>query len=99
MAKEEVKILGAWSSPFVMRPRIALNLKGVKYEFLEEVLGAKSELLLKLNPVYKKIPVMIHNEKTVNESMIIVVGDAQDARLVSFSHAVILLNNCGLVIM
>ncbi|XP_020243719.1 glutathione S-transferase U17-like [Asparagus officinalis] len=72
MAEEEVKILGAWPSPFVMRPRIALNLKGVKYEFLEEVLGAKSELLMKSNPVYKKIPVMIHNGKPVNESMIIV---------------------------
>ncbi|XP_020243718.1 glutathione S-transferase U17-like [Asparagus officinalis] len=72
MAEEEVKILGAWPSPFVMRPRIALNLKGVKYEFLEEVLGEKSELLLKSNPVYKKIPVMIHKGKTVSESMIIV---------------------------
>lgn len=69
---EEVKVLGGWASPFVMRPRIALNLKGVGYEFLQETFGSKSELLLKSNPVYKKIPVLIHNGKSICESMIIV---------------------------
>ncbi|KAJ6842074.1 glutathione S-transferase U17-like [Iris pallida] len=68
----EVKLLGAWASPFVLRPRIALNMKGVKYEFLEETFGSKSELLLRSNPVYKKIPVLIHAGKPVSESMIIV---------------------------
>ncbi|KAI3858941.1 hypothetical protein MKW98_028674 [Papaver atlanticum] len=56
---EEVKILGgwpAWPSPFVMRARVALNIKSVKYEFLEQPYGTKSELLLKSNPVYKKVP-------------------------------------------
>ncbi|EHA8587059.1 Glutathione S-transferase U17 [Cocos nucifera] len=69
---EDVKLLGAWASPFVIRIRIALNLKGVDYEFLEEVFGVKSELLLESNPVYKKIPVLIHDGKPVCESMIIV---------------------------
>ncbi|XP_008780075.2 glutathione S-transferase U17-like [Phoenix dactylifera] len=69
---QELKLLGLWASPFVLRSRIALNLKGVGYEFLEEVPGTKSELLLRSNPVYKKMPVLIHNGKPICESMIIV---------------------------
>ncbi|XP_026657046.2 glutathione S-transferase U18-like [Phoenix dactylifera] len=69
---QELKLLGLWASPFVLRAGIALNLKGVGYEFLEEVPGTKSELLLRSNPVYKKMPVLIHNGKPICESMIIV---------------------------
>ncbi|XP_050237123.1 glutathione S-transferase U17-like [Mercurialis annua] len=72
MATSEVKVLGAWASPYVMRPRIALNMKSVDYEFLQETFGSKSELLLKSNPVHKKIPVLIHDGKSVCESLIIV---------------------------
>ncbi|RWW39082.1 hypothetical protein BHE74_00055620 [Ensete ventricosum] len=68
----EVKLIGTWSSPFVLRARIALNLKGVEYEFLQQKFGEKSELLLRSNPVYKKIPVLLHHGKPVCESMIIV---------------------------
>ncbi|KAF9625109.1 hypothetical protein IFM89_019059, partial [Coptis chinensis] len=71
MAAYDVKILGYWSSPFVMRPRIALNLKNVDYEFVEQGYP-KSELLLRSNPVHKKVPVMIHNDKPICESLIIV---------------------------
>lgn len=67
-----MKVLGAWPSPFVMRARISLNIKSVDYEFLEEKFGAKTELLLKSNPVHKKIPVLIHGDKPICESLIIV---------------------------
>ncbi|XP_021293123.1 glutathione S-transferase U17-like isoform X2 [Herrania umbratica] len=73
MAKSDVKVLGSWPSQYVMRARIALNIKSVSYEFLEEKLWeSKSELLLKSNPVHKKIPVLIHGDKPICESLIIV---------------------------
>ncbi|XP_042496733.1 glutathione S-transferase U17-like [Macadamia integrifolia] len=68
----DVKVLGAWPSPFVMRARIALNIKTVTYEFLQETMAPKSQLLLKSNPVHKKIPVLIHADKPICESLIIV---------------------------
>ncbi|KAJ6842867.1 glutathione S-transferase U17-like isoform X2 [Iris pallida] len=68
----DVKLVGLWASPFVIRARLALEISGVGYEFLEETFGKKSELLLKSNPVYKKMPVLIHGGKTICESMIIV---------------------------
>jgi len=71
--KEQVKLLGVTLSPFVVRVCIALALKGIDYEFIQEnFMHPKSELLLKSNPVHKKVPVLIHNGKPVCESMIIV---------------------------
>ncbi|XP_047317359.1 glutathione S-transferase U17-like [Impatiens glandulifera] len=67
-----VKLLGSSPSPYVNRVQIALNLKSIDYEFLEETFGSKTELLLKSNPVHKKIPVLIHNDKPICESLIIV---------------------------
>ncbi|XP_062201425.1 glutathione S-transferase U17-like [Phragmites australis] len=67
-----VRVIGLWSSPFVIRVLIALKLKGVEYEFVEEVVGKKSELLLKSNPVHKKIPVLLHHGKPISESLVIV---------------------------
>ena len=66
-----LKVLGTWPSPFVTRVKLALALKGLSYEDVEEDLYKKSELLLKSNPVHKKIPVLIHNGAPVCESMII----------------------------
>ncbi|KAL4340108.1 hypothetical protein GQ457_08G006420 [Hibiscus cannabinus] len=67
---EEVVLLDIWASPFGIRVRIALAEKGIKYERMEEDLRNKSGLLLQMNPVHKKIPVLIHNGKPICESLI-----------------------------
>ncbi|KAK9716561.1 hypothetical protein RND81_06G242000 [Saponaria officinalis] len=68
----EVILLDFWVSSYGMRVRIALGEKGVKYEYREEDITNKSELLLKMNPVHLKIPVLLHNNKPLCESLIIV---------------------------
>ncbi|XP_057507056.1 probable glutathione S-transferase [Actinidia eriantha] len=69
---DQVILLDSWASPFGLRVRIALAEKGIEYEYKEEKLPDKSPLLVKMNPVKKQIPVLIHNGKPVCESLIIV---------------------------
>ncbi|XP_023899098.1 probable glutathione S-transferase [Quercus suber] len=69
---DEVVLLDFSLSVFGMRVRIALAEKGIKYEFKEQDIFNKSPLLLEMNPIHKKIPVLIHNGKPVCESLIIV---------------------------
>ncbi|PNX80180.1 glutathione S-transferase, partial [Trifolium pratense] len=69
---DEVILLDFWPSPFGMRIRIALAEKGIKYEYKDEDLKNKSPLLLQMNPVHKQIPVLVHNDKPIAESLIAV---------------------------
>nr|CAB3495429.1 unnamed protein product [Digitaria exilis] len=70
--KEDLKLLSLLVSPFAVRVRMALNMKGVSYEYIEEDMFNKSELLLKMNPVHKMVPVLIHSGKPICESLVIV---------------------------
>ncbi|CAD6340675.1 unnamed protein product [Miscanthus lutarioriparius] len=69
---DEMKLLSTWFSPFGSRVKLALHLKGLSYEYVEEDLTNKSQLLLESNPVHKKVPVLFHKGKALCESMVIV---------------------------
>ncbi|GAY65991.1 glutathione S-transferase U19 [Citrus sinensis] len=64
MSKGDVVLLDCWASPFCLRAKVALAEKGVEYEArAENLFGGKSDLLLKSNPIYKKVPVLLHDGK------------------------------------
>ncbi|VVA91618.1 unnamed protein product [Arabis nemorensis] len=66
----QVILLDFWPSMFGMRTKIALAEKGVEYEYKETDPWVKTPLLIEMNPVHKKIPVLIHNGKPICESLI-----------------------------
>lgn len=68
---EEVKLLLIKASPFAMSCAIALREKGVQFEEVDENLTAKSKLLLRSNPVYEQVPVLIHNGTPIAQSLVI----------------------------
>ncbi|KAL3731816.1 hypothetical protein ACJRO7_028646 [Eucalyptus globulus] len=68
---EEVKLFRTWSSPYALRVVWALQLKGIQYESVLEDVSEKSDLVRRYNPVYKKVPVLLHNGRPISESLII----------------------------
>ncbi|KAJ4803575.1 Glutathione S-transferase family protein [Rhynchospora pubera] len=71
MVQGEIKLLGTWPSPSVIRVKMILDQKGLSYEYIEQDILNKSELLLKHNPIYKKVPVLIHGDRDICESLVI----------------------------
>ncbi len=67
----ELKLFGSWASSYTHRVQLALRLKALEFVYAEEDLGNKSEALLRLNPVHKKVPVLVHRGRPLAESVII----------------------------
>ena len=68
---DEVKLYGTAASPTAFRVKIALNMKGIKYENIEKDLANKTAGLLNYNPVHKKVPVLVHSGNPIAESLVI----------------------------
>ncbi|KAK1420685.1 hypothetical protein QVD17_22491 [Tagetes erecta] len=69
---DELKLYTVRGSPFVCRVEIALKLKRINYQIIQEDLKNKSSDLLNFNPVHKQVPVLLHNGKSISESLVIV---------------------------
>ncbi|PAN09480.1 hypothetical protein PAHAL_2G026600 [Panicum hallii] len=63
-----------WCNEFGMRARIALREKGVPFAFVEEDLRVRerSDLVRRMNPVHRSIPILIHGGRPVCGSLNIV---------------------------
>ncbi|XP_074317007.1 glutathione S-transferase U9 [Silene latifolia] len=69
--EKEVRVHGMWASTYSKRVELALKIKGIPYEYVEEDLMNKSQALLEYNPIHKKIPILVHNGKPIVESLVI----------------------------
>ncbi|CAN6286602.1 unnamed protein product [Urochloa humidicola] len=69
MARVDLVLLDVFGSPYAQRVRIALAEKGLRYERAEQDLAAKTDLLLRSNPVHGKVPVLLHGGRPICESL------------------------------
>ncbi|WOL18116.1 glutathione S-transferase U10 [Canna indica] len=65
--QKDVKLYGFCLSPYCTLVHLALKLKGVSYDYVEEDLANKTAVLLQLNPVHKMVPVLVVDGKPMAE--------------------------------
>ncbi|OEL28870.1 Glutathione S-transferase U25 [Dichanthelium oligosanthes] len=63
----EVTCVDFWANGFGMRARIALRELGVAFHYVEEDLRVRerSELVRRMNPVHRSVPILIHDGRPV----------------------------------
>ncbi|RWV80507.1 hypothetical protein BHE74_00034692 [Ensete ventricosum] len=66
-----LKLLGSWADSHTHRVQLALKLKSLEFDYQEEDVVNISPALLLHNPVYKKVPVLLHKGRPVVESVVI----------------------------
>ncbi|CAA6664515.1 unnamed protein product [Spirodela intermedia] len=71
MEGKGLKLYGTRCSGFCLMVELALKLKGLSYELVEEDLRNKSAALLRYNPVHRKVPVLVHDGEPICESQVI----------------------------
>ncbi|WOL16384.1 hypothetical protein Cni_G25171 [Canna indica] len=69
-SSSSLKLLGSWADSHTHRVQLALKLKGLEFEYQEEDFLSPSPDLLHHNPVYKKVPVLLHDGRAVLDSVI-----------------------------
>ncbi|XP_037480884.1 glutathione S-transferase U19-like [Triticum dicoccoides] len=69
--ESEVVFVDFWANLFGMRVLIALRELGVSFEYIEEDLSIrkKSDLVLRMNPVYRMVPILIHRGHPICNSI------------------------------
>ncbi|MBA0734283.1 hypothetical protein Gogos_018213 [Gossypium gossypioides] len=70
--QNKVLLLGIWASPYTKRVELALKLKGISYEYVEEDMFNKSPLVFKYNPIHQRLPILVHNGNPIVESLVII---------------------------
>ncbi|CAL4903303.1 unnamed protein product [Urochloa decumbens] len=67
----EVACVDFWANGFGMRARIALRELGVAFRYIEEDLRVRerSELVRRMNPVHRSVPILIHGGRPVCGSL------------------------------
>ncbi|XP_004236471.3 glutathione S-transferase U10-like [Solanum lycopersicum] len=68
---DRVTLHGMWISTYAKKVELALKIKGIAFDYVEEDLSNKSSLLLKYNPIHKKVPLLLHRGKPLSESLVI----------------------------
>ncbi|KAH0454971.1 hypothetical protein IEQ34_016895 [Dendrobium chrysotoxum] len=70
-SSSSLKLFGSWASSYTHRIQLALKLKNLTFDYIEEDLSHKSPALLLHNPIYQKVPVLVADGRPIPESLLI----------------------------